>query len=98
MVLHLTGRTDQSGGGSPTAVPKKASPFLETERAFHASLGGLTTDAQGREVLVGLTLDETVFYLTFIRAVGRERSFDRQVRDRHRSLRKRYESTRDGGS
>ena len=61
-------------------------------------MGGLTTDSEGREVLVGLTFDETRFYLAFIRAIGREKTRDRQVRDRHRNLRKRYELARDGAS
>jgi len=28
---------------------------------------GITTDAEGDEILVGLTFDETVFYMAFVR-------------------------------
>ena len=92
MALDLTGATE-TGEFAPAELE---SPFRETERAFHASLGGLTTDEQGREVLVGLTFDETLFYLDFLRALGRAKTRDNLVRDRHRSLRKRYEVARDG--
>ena len=96
MLLQLTSSTDQSRADTLAAPAELGSPFRETERAFHRSLGGLAADAQGREVLVGLTFDETLFYLAFIRAFGRERTHDPQIRDRHRSLRKRYELARDG--
>jgi hypothetical protein len=41
--------------------------FTDAERTFLAEMRGLTTDAQGREVLVGLTLDETEFYMEYTR-------------------------------
>ena len=98
MVQHVMTATEQSSVGTLAVSYEPKSAFLETEWAFHRSLGGLTTDSQGREVLVGLTFDETQFYLAFIRAFGREKTRDREVRERHRSLRKRYELARDGAS
>jgi len=95
MARDLTG-THEGTRCTPVSPAELKSPFLESERAFHASLGGLSTDEQGREVLVGLTFDETLFYLGFLRAFGREKTRDTEVRDRHRSLRKRYEVARDG--
>jgi hypothetical protein len=41
--------------------------FTDAERAFLTGMRGLTTDAQGQEVLVGLTLDETKFYMEYTR-------------------------------
>lgn len=35
--------------------------FTDDERATHS--GDITTDAQGREILVGLTLDETAEFI-----------------------------------
>ena len=98
MVQHVMTATEESSAGKLAISYEPESAFLETERAFHSSLGGLTADSQGREVLIGLTFDETQFYLAFIRAFGREKTRDREVRERHQSLRKRYELARDGAS
>jgi hypothetical protein len=38
------------------------------ERAFLVEMRSLTTDAEGREVLVGLSFEETEFYLAHARA------------------------------
>lgn len=36
--------------------------FTDSERAYLNEMRALTTDSQGREVLVGLTAEETEFY------------------------------------
>lgn len=41
--------------------------FSDSERKWHADMRSLTTDERGREVLVGLTVDETEFYVASIR-------------------------------
>lgn len=41
--------------------------FTEAERAYHREMRSLTTDAGGREILVGLTLEETEFYVSYSR-------------------------------
>lgn len=41
--------------------------FTEKERAFLSEMHAITTDGSGREVLVGLTADETTTYMTLTR-------------------------------
>ena len=41
--------------------------FTEAERAHKTEMRAITKDSQGREVLVGLTFDETAFYMSFSR-------------------------------
>jgi hypothetical protein len=41
--------------------------FTEDERACLGWTRGITQDQQGRAVLVGLTLEETDFYITYRR-------------------------------
>ncbi len=41
--------------------------FTDDERAYLAEMRAITTDAQGCEILVGLTLEETEFYVTHSR-------------------------------
>lgn len=43
--------------------------FTDSERAHLREMRALATDALGREVLVGLTFEETAFYVTY----GRDR-------------------------
>jgi hypothetical protein len=38
--------------------------FSDQERAWHTEMRGISTDEHGREVLVGLTMEETVFYMS----------------------------------
>lgn len=58
--------------------------FTEHERIFFIETRALTKDNEGREVLVGLTLEETEFYMTF------SRRFTTGDRDRNKENRKRY--------
>jgi len=41
--------------------------FTDAERAWHSEMLGLAVDEEGREVLVGVTMEETEFYVTHIR-------------------------------
>ena len=41
--------------------------FTDAERAWHTEMRGLAVDEEGRWVLVGLTMEETEFYMTHIR-------------------------------
>lgn len=41
--------------------------FTDSERDYLAPLGAIVKDAQGREVLVGLTTEETEFYMGYLR-------------------------------
>lgn len=41
--------------------------FTEAERVYLTEMRAITKDSQGREILVGLTLDETTVYMDFVR-------------------------------
>jgi hypothetical protein len=41
--------------------------FTDAERAWHSEMRGLAVDQEGRAVLVGLTMEESEFYVTHIR-------------------------------
>jgi hypothetical protein len=58
--------------------------FTEEERARYRETCDLGTDAQGREILVGLTLEETA------EVMERKRKFARGVRDHDRKRKKRF--------
>lgn len=42
--------------------------FTESERAYLSEMRAITTDGHGREVLVGLTLEETAWYVAYSKA------------------------------
>jgi hypothetical protein len=69
--------------------------FSDSERAWHSEMRGLATDEQGREVLVGLTMDETIFYTTYsrTRAAG-DPDRDPDNRGRFLKLRQKHEVAR----
>jgi hypothetical protein len=58
--------------------------FTDDERASLGWMRGISQDSQGRAVLVGLTLEETNFYITY------RRKFFTPERDRDREHQKRY--------
>jgi hypothetical protein len=66
--------------------------FSDAERAYLTEMRALTTDAQGREHLVGLTLEETAWYMGFVRdeATGRHRDDG----DRYLELHEKHELAR----
>lgn len=60
--------------------------FTDSEGAFHAEMRKLTTDAHGREVLRGLTVEETEFYVTYLKergSVARTRSDQARFSELH---------------
>ena len=67
--------------------------FTDAERAYLTEMRALTTDGQGREVLAGLTFDETVFYIErgrrFVQGIR-----DRDSRDRFLELHEKHERVR----
>ena len=62
--------------------------FTDAERAYLVEMRGLTTDAQGNELLVGLTLDETAEYMGFARRESPKDS------GRYLALHAKYENAR----
>ena len=46
--------------------------FTESERIFFTEMRAITTNSQGQEVLVGLTLEETSFYISHSRQASTE--------------------------
>ena len=44
--------------------------ILDSERAYLLEMRSLATDAEGREVLVGLNFEETAFYMAHVRDVS----------------------------
>jgi hypothetical protein len=69
--------------------------FTESERAWHREMRGLTMDEQGREGLVGLTMEETELYVTYARRrIAGQRDSDRTNRDRYLELRRKHETAR----
>lgn len=74
--------------------------LTETERQAYASARALTVDPEGRETLIGLTFEESVWYVDYVRRRSarelRNLSPDvrRQERDRAEALRMRHEQHR----
>jgi len=69
--------------------------FTDSEREFHTEMRGLTKDEHGREVLVGLTLDETEFYVTHVRRrTAGDRDRDRANQARYLELHQKHEFAR----
>jgi hypothetical protein len=69
--------------------------FTNDERAYLTEMRSITTDTNGNEILVGLTLEETAFYM------GRARQFltgdrDRHNADRYLELHDKHEAARFG--
>jgi hypothetical protein len=67
--------------------------FTDAERAYFQETRAIAKDERRREVLVGLTYEETGFYLAYSREFGQQRRSraDRQVylrmHDRHERMR-----------
>ncbi|HZP66248.1 MAG TPA: hypothetical protein VFB32_08055 [Rudaea sp.] len=73
-------------------MPRKFA-FSESERSYLEELRALSSDARGREVLVGLTFEETAWYVTQTHTLlGRHRA-DRlrylELHDKHEKARQR---------
>ena len=68
--------------------------FSDDERAYLTEMRGITTDSSGREILVGLTLDETAFYIEYARASILGLSRDQEQSDRYLELHEKHERAR----
>jgi hypothetical protein len=74
-----------------------SSPFETGERAFLDSIGGISQDTEGKDVLVGLSYAETIEYLGLVRSmkVGDSPRFEaEQQRERYLKLHNIYELAR----
>jgi hypothetical protein len=67
--------------------------FTDSEREWHSEMRSLTRDEHGREVLVGLTFEETDFYVTYLRT-RHTAVRGRGDRDRFLELHQRHEIER----
>ena len=65
--------------------------FTDPERKTLMATRSITRDAQGREVLVGLTDRETVRYMRYVRKGGSRYRGDREM---HEELRAKHERAR----
>jgi hypothetical protein len=57
--------------------------FTAEERAYLAEIRALTTDNEGREVLVGLTREETIAYMEHIRGQSDDNATFLRLNDKH---------------
>lgn len=69
--------------------------FADDERAHLTAIRGITTNEHGEEVLVGLNVEETEFYMTYARE-QRSSPCDSQRSERYQSLHNKYEMARLG--
>lgn len=63
--------------------------FSAAERAHLIEMRAISTDSQGREVLVGLTFEETDFYMNYLRDKS-----DSSMKQRYLKLYEKHESAR----
>jgi len=69
--------------------------FTDADRAYLAKMRAITTNAQGQEVLVGLSAEETAFYMAYAkqRKEGPHKSGDGD-QDRYLELHDKHEHAR----
>lgn len=68
--------------------------FTDGERAYFTEMRTVSTDDEGREILVGLTFEETVFYMEYSRRFLTGRDRDPDHRDRYLQLHDKHERAR----
>lgn len=66
--------------------------LTEVERAKFSEFRSLGVDGHGNDVLVGLTLEESVFYLTYERERAKGKSYE--SRPRYLELHEKHEAMR----
>lgn len=69
--------------------------FTDADRAFLTEIRAITTNSEGLEVLVGLTFEETEFYMKFTNQ-GSSESFSNEDTERYLELHEKHESARLG--
>lgn len=67
--------------------------FTDDERNYLIEMRAITTDTQGREMLVGLTTEETEFYIAYSRDL-RGDSHNSADSDRYLELNNKHEAAR----
>jgi hypothetical protein len=67
--------------------------FTMAERIYLKTIGAISRDAQGREVLVGLSLEETEFYMGYA-AEFHSGEVSRANGERYLALHERHEAAR----
>ena len=67
--------------------------FEDGEKSYLREMRALTTDSQGRDVLVGLSFEETEIYVNHSRALLRG-DRDRESRDLYLQLHEKHERAR----
>ncbi|RYG97873.1 MAG: hypothetical protein EON58_08670 [Alphaproteobacteria bacterium] len=67
--------------------------FTDSERAYLMEMRMLTTDSSGQEILVGLTSEETNFYVNFSR-LSRSGDEDPDDTERYLELNEKHERAR----
>lgn len=68
--------------------------FTDKERAGFSEQRAIATDPQGREVLVGLTLEETAFYMAYVRNRVADGQPDPEAEDRYFDLHEKHQRER----
>lgn len=68
--------------------------LTEGERAFLTEMRGISTDNQGREILVGLTLDESREYIKLMNARLGDLQVNFDAGERYIELNNKYELAR----
>jgi len=69
--------------------------FTDAERLYLSEMRALGADEQGRDVLVGLTLEETAFYMEHSRRfTSGNRDRDPENRKRYLTLHEKHEKSR----
>ena len=61
----------------------KELPLTPNERLWHTEMKGLSTDAAGNEILVGLTVEESIFLLEYVRVRAERGPGYREYRNAH---------------
>lgn len=67
--------------------------FTDGNRVFLTEMRAITTNAKGQEILVGLTFEETEFYMGIVNRASREGLSDEDS-DRYLELRNKHEMSR----
>jgi hypothetical protein len=68
--------------------------FSDSERVWHTEMRGISTDEHGREVLAGLTMEETAFYMSRTRSRASGVHDNPNSRTRFLELREKHERAR----
>ena len=67
----------------------------DSDREYFTEMRALTRDTQGREVLVGLTFEETVEYVTYSKSsMSGKTTYDPEARDHYLELHDKHQRAR----